>query len=1235
MQTTLWNIPYSRNLRFTGRERLLVQLHTLLQERTMTANPRPLALSGLGGMGKTQTAVEYAYRYRDAYSAVFWIRSDTLDTLTSDYLSIAEQVKLSETSSRVKLTETPDQDQIQTTTAAIKHWLETHSRWLLIFDNADNLNFISEFLPMTDIGYVLLTTRINTMGELARKIDIAKLEPPEGALFLLRRAGILGPQATLTSADSADTARAEEISRMMDGLPLALDQAGAYIEERQYGLSAYLSLYKKRRNELLKERGGMNRDHPASVTTTLFLSFQNVERASQSAADLLRFCAFLAPDAIPEELLLEPDGWLETDIDNIVSELEEAVSILQRYSLIQRITLDDGQPALALHRLVQAVLRDDMDEQTQRRWVGRMTVLLNRMFLFDYRNLSTWSRCERLLAHALVCMDHCKQWEMYDDDFLELCRSALAYLHHLVRYMEAEALAKQIYDIDRSLFAPDGQDHAIISSDLNNHALILEALDRYAESESLYQQALQMRERLFGRNHPATADVIHNLANLYAEQGFFDKAEQFHWEALSIRLDAENVEKEDVANSNHNLGNIYSIKDYGQAEKYYQQSLAVLEKELGPRHPNLAIGLQNLGLLYQSKGQYGQAQAYLQRALAIREEALGPDHPDVAKTLVCLANFHKNQDHLSEAEPLYQRALAIYQKTLDPDHPDRVIILVGLASFYHYQKQYDRAEPLYKQAKAIREKIVGPDHPNVARLLVSLALLYTSQQKYDQAANLLQQALKIREQTFGHSHPDVADTLYYLALLFFQKNDHTRAESLYSRSLRVFEKTFGRDHPDVARSLMALVNLYELQQYYKQAVSYLERILGIYEKTLVPAHENIINTLVRLAQMYDAQGIENTAIKYLKRAIALQKQSEADELEVIPYLQLLATIYINNEWYPKAEELYKQIVMISERALVPHEQLIIDARIHLAECYMEQEKYALAEQHYKVALQRREALSGLNHPDTIDIIHNLAIVYRRLNKYDQAVIFFQRLLLAYEALEGSEQRIADTSRSLGEIYYKLTRYNESIQCLQRALSICEKNPVHDNLDIANILSVLADIYLRQEQDEKASPLLQRILKLRKGPLDSNHPDVVIILIALADLYKRQEQYDQALPLYLEVFHIREADSSTSNLDLFRILIKLAGLYVNQEKLETYRLAEPLYRRALRLFEAGITVEPIQVVVFLDHLAFCCIHLGNYADGASFYQRAQQFCQTNPEVDSGLKAWIEQQLDKVRHYLPEL
>jgi tetratricopeptide (TPR) repeat protein len=426
--------------------------------------------------------------------------------------------------------------------------------------------------------------------------------PETGTLFLLRRAKLIDPEATLADAPPADVTTAHEISEALGGLPLALDQAGVYIEKSQRSLSDYLQRYQMRRAQLLQQRGGLVADHPEPVATTWSLSFEQAEQQSPAAGDLLRVCAFLHPDAIPEEVMARGAAHLGECLRPMDSDpflLDEAISALGTYSLLR---YERKTKTLSIHRLVQAVLQDTLKEEERDTWRARAMLAVNATF--PHVEHSVWAQCERLLIQALFAAQLIKQDQVRGEEAGRLLYETASYL----------------------------QDRA-----------------RYGEAEPLYQRALQIREQQLGPEHPDVATSLTGLASLYSQQGRYGEVEPLYQRALQIREQQLGPEHPDVATSLNGLANLY--KNQGkdaEAEPLYQRALQIREQQLGPEHPLVAQSLNDLALLYWQQGKDGEAEPLHQRALHIREQQLGPEHPLVAQSLNNLALLYRNQGKSSE-----------------------------------------------------------------------------------------------------------------------------------------------------------------------------------------------------------------------------------------------------------------------------------------------------------------------------------------------------------------------------------------------------------------------------------------------------------------------------------------------------------------------------------------------------------------------------------------------------------
>ena len=481
---------------------------------------------------------------------------------------------------------------------------------------------------------------------------------------------------------------------------------------------------------------------------------------------------------------------------------------------------------------------------------------------------------------------------------------------------DARNMAEQAVAIKEKVLGPD---HPDLATSLNNLALVYQPEGEYAKAEPLYQRALAIRERALGPDHTDVATSLHNLARLYEAEGRYAQAEQLYTRSLAIYEKALGPDHPWVATSLNDLALVYQeTGQNAQAEQLYNRCLAVYEKALGPDHPNVAASLDNLGNLYRSEGQYAQAEPLLKRALEVKEKAFGTDDPRVATSVNDLALVYLDQGQYARAESLDKRALAIREKALGPNHPDVAQSLNNFAAVYQAEGRYVEAEPLLNRSLAIYQRVLGADHPTLATVLKGLADNYRARGQYAQAEPLYSRSLAISEKALGPDHPDVATSLNSLAELYRGEGQYSKAEPLYRRSLAISEKALGPDHPDVARSLNNLALVCQGESRYTEAEPLLKRSLAIYEKVLGAEHPAVATSLNNLAALYYDEGEYAQAEPIHKRALAIREQVLGpDHPDVATSLNNLASLYFGQGQYAQAEPLLKRSLGISEKALGP------------------------------------------------------------------------------------------------------------------------------------------------------------------------------------------------------------------------------------------------------------------------------------------------------------------------------
>ncbi len=659
------NLPFRRNPLFTGREDQFKQLNQCLLENGRAALAQIAIITGLGGIGKTQLALEYAYRHHpDVYQAVFWMNAADEASLQTGYATLAEKLDLPE----------KDGQKIETIVQAVKDWLADHTNWLLIMDNADNLPLARSFFPKADHGHILLTTRSQMVGDVAGEIiELDNMKSEEGLLFLLLRSlpplrsQLLENKTKLDTVPADIRNAASQVVALLDGHPLALDHAGAYIEDTGKSFSKYIQLYREERRRLLNRRSSQEDEtkgkysyHRETVAVTFRLCFRQARKRQPLATNILRFCAFLHPDAIPEELF-EHDESFKYDADA----LSKGITALLRYSLLKP---NVQAQTYSMHRLVQGVVIDAMAPNLQRQWRERVVHAL--YAAFPKVSFKEWRWCERLLPHALVCAtwkeDSLTPIEVamlsLDKsvptlDLADLFHIAGIYLHDRGRYSEAEPLLIRAHSIMSEAL---GAEHTDTIKCLQNLAGLYVIQGKYERAATLRQQALANYEntlKIAYRGYPSARSLF-NLGILYKDNGKFEQAEPLLIRAHSIMSEALGAEHPDTIKCLQYLADLYVIQGkYEQAIDFYQQVIATQKKQLGAEHPNIARSLQDLAFhglarLKQDQEQYEQAEALYQRALSIRKQLLGSKHHLTQDTIKDYAEFLQSMGRDAEAEAL-------------------------------------------------------------------------------------------------------------------------------------------------------------------------------------------------------------------------------------------------------------------------------------------------------------------------------------------------------------------------------------------------------------------------------------------------------------------------------------------------------------------------------------------------------------------------------------------------------
>ena len=649
---------------FTGRAAALDAIGAALQRGAKTAITQPATVHGIGGIGKSTLAREFAWRAAEAgrYSGVWWLRAEkSKDSATWDGI----EQGLADLRAVLYPGVEPPKERAKAARDTL-NFLSTggfEKPWLLVYDNVDDEEVLDAWAAPANVQ-VLMTSRLGNWGAEVAPVEVEEWELDEAVRYLREASG---------RGDLAD-AGLTRIANELGCLPLALSHAAAYLKcNRAVTADAYLADLSRHMDEAPKGAA-----YKASVFATFKLAMEQAEAEAPGARAVLTLAAFYAPDNIPEELFKQAPEIYPPALQPVAASearLAEAISALDYLSLVD---FDPEGRTFSVHRLVQAAARDALTGQAASGAAGWIAAAVKACdATCPISDFEHWKAYERLLPHARA----------------------------------AAGLAGD-------------ETGAPLASVLNALGLYLHVQAAYAEAEPLCERGLAVWEKALGPDHPDVARALHNVARLYLARAAYAEAEPLCERALAIVEKALGPDHPDVALALNNLAELYSDQGaYERAKPLLERALDIWEKTLGPNHPDVAAALNNLAGLYRAQGAYERAKPLLERALDIREKALDPDHPDVAAALNNLAGLYHAQGAYECAKPLLERALDIWEKALGPDHPDVAAALNNLAGLYRVQAAYERARPLFERALAIWEKALGPDHPDTKTARGNLAAL--------------------------------------------------------------------------------------------------------------------------------------------------------------------------------------------------------------------------------------------------------------------------------------------------------------------------------------------------------------------------------------------------------------------------------------------------------------------------------------------------------------------------------
>ncbi|KAL7904346.1 hypothetical protein GGI35DRAFT_472426 [Trichoderma velutinum] len=670
--------------KFIARDKELTKMQEALQGAV--ERRRVVVLHGLGGIGKTQLAIEYAHRHCGDYSTSVWLDARDETTINEGFTQLAERILSYDPSvdGISMAVESQDQGNI---VAAVKRWFDksANNGWLIIYDNYDNPDLggvtkdrdlsllsketafstgsaspekaisepfdIRKYIPEADHGAIVVTTRV-FLNKLGICIQLDKFEHLPDCLEIL---------ATTSGRENIRQDKAAtDLARRLDGLPLALASAGAYLEQVPMTCTEYVQLYESSW-ERLYGNGLELPSYDRALCTTWNISYTHIEEKSPNAALLLRQWAYFDNKDLWYELLQDGGSYKPDWVRELVRD---------------SLTFHNIMRLLCSHGLVQANPPNISDGVQHAESAGYSVHACVHSWMIHVLNRDT---CEEMSLAALDCVgSHVPEREQP-----KFWLKQMRLLKH----------ADRCYDTIRAIHVEDNWEWM-----LDGIGQLYAELGRYNEGEAMYQRALQGREKAWGPEHTSTLNTVNNLGLLYRDLGKLSEAEDMLQRALQGKEKAWGPEHTSTLDTVNNLGLLYrDLGKLSEAEDMLQRALQGYEKAWGPEHTSTLNTVNNLGTLYRDLGKFSEAEDMLQRALQGYEKAWGLEHTLTLYTVYNLGLLYSNQDRYREAEAMYQQALQGYERIWGPEHTLTLHTLNSLSAIYRAQGKYGDREDMYQQ----------------------------------------------------------------------------------------------------------------------------------------------------------------------------------------------------------------------------------------------------------------------------------------------------------------------------------------------------------------------------------------------------------------------------------------------------------------------------------------------------------------------------------------------------------
>lgn len=809
------NVP-QRNKNFTGRDDILARLRESATGQVATvvlpSEPLPHALQGLGGVGKTAVAIEYAHRYRSEYDLVWWIPADQPALIRSSLAALAGRLGL----------EAASATGIEGAMAAVLDALrrgEPYRRWLLIFDNADQPEELQHLIPQGP-GDILITSRNHRWQAVIDTVPLDVFARAESVEFLIKRV----PKG-LNEED------ADRLAEELGDLPLALEQAGAVQYETGMPVEEYLRLLANEFSQITQE--GKPPEYPRPMTATWKISIAALRAQLPQAQELLRLCAFFGPDPIPRDLFHQGGQSTGSGVSELMTHpilLARAIRELGRFALVKI----EGR-TIQVHRLIQALLRDELNPAEQEAYRHEVHMILAGTNLQAPNDKALWPRYNELIAHVAspaTDLPDCQE------------RAVRAFVMKVMRYLyvsgdlvTCRSYAERFIKQWQQDSGPDNEYVLDAQRTLGN---TLWQLGQYSESSKLIQETLNRSQRVLGEEDPLTPALRNSLGVNLRTRGEFAQALELDQDNLNAHVRIFGPAAHQTLRAMDSLAMDYTLNGrYREARDLHERVFLLQGQATEVSEYETLSWWTSLAWAVRMAGNYTEARDVSEDALDYGTEKLGPEHFETLRTAKCLSialRFIPSARDL--ALETAGDVLDAYRRIRGKAHPETLAAEINLANVLRTTGQAATALELAEATASVYPDVYGAEHPfsygcqgnlavmrrvtgdpagacalnesvlaGLGRILtrdhdyslvvaVNLASDYAALGDIDRACSLGEDSLTRLRRLLGEDHPFTLGCAANLAADQRASGRREEADKLLADTLSRYEGTLGSDHPD-------------------------------------------------------------------------------------------------------------------------------------------------------------------------------------------------------------------------------------------------------------------------------------------------------------------------------------------------------------------------------------------------------------------------------------------------------